>query len=384
MQSLTKAITAAIIPTILFCYCGESQEKSEIRNVTKAEEELVKAIVTNRHPLPYAPAVEKKLSELKNRITEEDLLHELLKERTSLFLKMNALGRTDTLPPIKKQQYNIILKQTFILDEAIAKTVATQCGPKNDCQDVELYDGTLGVSKEFVTKYSPQIGRLKWKDNLDTQLPPLGINPGNVSDTSWGTGALINKEYFITAGHCFDTVVKGWNLPSKNGATLSSYSLAKLMEVTFNYQINKKSKTIEMTETFEVDELMEYKCGDFDYAIIKLKKGKKDYPGNIYGCLKISPQQPSINESICVIQHPNGSPKKIEAGPLRKIEGSLLGYLDIDTYDFSSGSPVLSENKNALVGVHFNGGCGLPSIYNEATSIIYIKSVSSILRSLPK
>lgn len=385
MQGFLKTLSGTTLLILIFCHCGESQEKSKPEKLTSQEEVQLKAILRYREPLPYSSIVKAKLEESKNKnsLIKEGLLHELLKDRSAIVSKINSLGRADTLPPIKLFQYKTFQRELIIMDATIAEAVADECFKTNDCQDVELYDGTLGVTKDFVTKFSPQVGKLKWKNNLPQLLAPRGILPGNVNDTSWGTGALISDKYFITAGHCFDAKDKALTLPSKNGVILPSTELAKLMEVTFNYQKNQ-SGGMEVAKTFEIDSLMEYKLGDVDYAIVRLKPNYENkQPGSIYGYFTVSLALVNTNETLCVIQHPEGEPKKIEAGPLTIIQDEFLGYNDIDTYSRSSGSPVLSYSKKALIGVHVKGGCDNKYFkYNSAIPVTRLFQVSPIIRSI--
>lgn len=92
----------------------------------------------------------------------------------------------------------------------------TRCGILSESQDVESYDGTLGVTRGFVNNHEQPVGLLAWNNNL----PSLFTSPGNVNGASFGSGTLIGNNLFLTAGHNFDAEnVKGWTLPRINGTT---------------------------------------------------------------------------------------------------------------------------------------------------------------------
>ena len=57
----------------------------------------------------------------------------------------------------------------------------TQCGPTWDLQDVEQYDGTLGVSLAWVQRHEGAVA--------------YHVRPGC-------SGTMISEDLFISAGHC--------------------------------------------------------------------------------------------------------------------------------------------------------------------------------------
>src|SRR5215208_4615346 len=73
------------------------------------------------------------------------------------------------------------------LDGAAALHTETQCGPTDDSQPVESYDGTLGVPRAFVDAHQAPVGQLR---------RPSGF--------AFCTGTLIKRDLLLTAGHCFN------------------------------------------------------------------------------------------------------------------------------------------------------------------------------------
>ena len=270
-------------------------------------------------------------------------------ESTSLEMKVKALEplfvpQLDSMPGLEALmgQPEGLTTYSLILE--------SQCGSADDSQPVEMYDGTLGVSQPFVNKHQAPVGQLQWNNNLASKYN----NPGNVSGVRWGTGTLISNDLFLSAGHCFDQSGGGWIRPQDNdtGDTISHEEIAKDMKVNFNYQVDSNG-VLQAEQSFPVTELVEYRLGGLDFAVVRLGNN----PGQSYGIAGVSRIDPSINDMICIIGHPAGQPKRIEAGDVDKFAGDYMGYNDIDTLGGNSGSGILSSPAGLIVGVHTNGGC---------------------------
>jgi V8-like Glu-specific endopeptidase len=255
------------------------------------------------------------------------------------------------------------------------------CGTTDDTQDVELYDGSLGVSIDFVRHFSPPVGQLQWLDNLKTVFKAASESAGNVSGVRWGSGALIGPDLFITAGHCFDRSGGGWVRPRRNGVTIAEHEIATLMRVNFNFQIDGATNQLRVEDSYPVVRLLEYRQGQLDYAIVQLGKNTAgEVPGEKYGTLVVSLNDLKTEQAmLCVIQHPNGRPKQVEAGPLFGNAGGQISYESIDTLGGSSGSAILNAETGEVVGVHTNGGCTAFSGANHGVAIGAIRQSSSIL-----
>ncbi len=295
-----------------------------------------------------------------------------------------ALDAAEEPLPAMLERRSALFEQLGQLDAKIAQ-VATQsiCGNRDDSQDVELYDGTLGVTREFVAQCEPPVGNLRWLSDLGRRFSGPGESAGGVSGVKWGTGALFEKDLFLTAGHSFDQQGNGFLHPSRNGRVLAPNDLAQLMHVVFNFQVDGTSATraVRPGESFPVIELVEHRVSGLDYAIVRLgPNAEGQLPGDHFGKLPVASDD--IDEpraTLCIIQHPDGAPKRVEAGPLFRNVAGRIEYKDLDTQGTSSGAPILSP-RGEIVGVHTTGGCFEFGGTNFGTSIGIIREASTVLR----
>ena len=280
------------------------------------------------------------------------------------------------------QQQETLAQQAELL-EAKASLLAVEsiCGAVDESQDVEFYDGSLGVSVEFVRSFSPPVGQLQWLDDLNERFNGPNDSPGNVSGVRWGSGCLIDVNLFMTAGHCFDRTGGGWDRPKRNGTLITEDEIAKLMKVNFNFQVDAETKQLREEDSYPVVGLHEFRLGNLDYAIVQLgKNAKGEIPGKKFGRLIVAANDLITNGAVlCLIQHPNGKPKMIEAGPLLTNVNGTITYDSIDTLGGSSGSALLNAVTGEVVGVHTNGGCTAFSGANFGVAIGAIRKFSSIL-----
>lgn len=261
------------------------------------------------------------------------------------------------------------------------------CGEKADFQDVEGYDGALGVSKAYVKAHEPTTVQLQWVSDATIAKKLPGYSPGNVGGERWCTGTLIGVDLVLTAGHCFDVqeeALAGWISPFKLGPDLKpipapSTELAKLQVVNFGYQVNAKTGTIRKPTVYPIVALLEHRRGNLDYAIVRIGPGSDGkLPSAKIPPATVSTSAPVVDELIAVLQHPQGKPKKVEAGHVLKVDGSAVFYDDIDTLGGSSGSGV-RDKDGKVIGVHTNGGCTPTGGANRAVTTAAIALVSDVI-----
>jgi V8-like Glu-specific endopeptidase len=228
------------------------------------------------------------------------------------------------------------------------------CGAADDSQDVEQYDGNLGVTAAFVAEHQRSVGQIQWNSDLAS----IYQNPGNVSGTRWCSGVLIGEDLFLTAGHCFDRQSPGWQRPRINGSSqvISSDEIARNMHVNFNFQFDPFGNPRPEVR-HAIVELIENRLGSLDFAIVRLAGS----PGQQFGNALIAEEDADEGEMLCIIGHPAGVPKRIEAGPALAPDGAMIRYDDIDTLGGNSGSGINRASDGRIVGVHTNGGCSIRS-----------------------
>lgn len=380
-MTLLKSATTILFVIIFLLSCNSqvTEEKKVAEKKTDSTINKALKLTAERRGLPFSPDIFQESGAI-----SLEKLNAVAEKLDSELLKVKA----DTTIPVKVRttRINDIMRERSIISDRISKTLFESiCMGNDDSQPVELYDGKLGVTKEFVTKFSGAVGQIQWKYDFGSKFKQPNNSAGNVAGVRWCTGAMISKDLFLTAGHCFDRTGSSWALPKINNEVIASSELAMLMRVNFNYQVNGQTKTMRSdTIDYPILELKEYRNGNLDYAIIRLGKDKNNLlPGEKFGFIDISNEAATEKAIAGIIQHPMGKPKVIEAGPINFIDNQTLGYNDIDTEGGSSGSPVISATKNKIIGVHVRGGCRPDNTGNNwATSIPAILRVSETLKKI--
>jgi V8-like Glu-specific endopeptidase len=256
------------------------------------------------------------------------------------------------------------------------EALAAICGGIDTSQDVELYNGSLGVTRELVAAREAPVGQLRW----DADLLERYADAGNVNGRRWCSGTLVADDLFLTAGYCLANRPVGWSVPKIEGTDqpISRDEVATNMNVIFGYQLDPNGSD-QPGRSFPVVALVEDRLEDLDYAILKLD----DAPGTIFGRARIAAQDPPLGSTIFVIGHPEGQEKRIDAGHVSDLQDGRIYYSDIATRGGSGGSGIFSSPEGTLVGMHTNGGCDDPKIgSNYGVAVSGLLQVSPVLSEL--
>ena len=242
------------------------------------------------------------------------------------------------------------------LDRTLMNTGLTQesaeesiCGASIDWQNVEQYDGTLGVTTYYVNSHEGSVGELAYTNSEGT--------------VSLCSGTLLRDNTFLTAGHC---ILRDAQDRIDN----------EEMIVRFNYQYDTDG-VLHRPDAYKVSSIIERENGGLDYAILQLSNN----PTSVYAPATIS-ENISDNELLTIIQHPSGLPKVLETGNYNgPVSSNYIQYTDLDTARGSSGAGVLNT-YGQLVAVHTNGGCNTQGGANHGIAISRIKEESPFIRNL--
>ena len=180
--------------------------------------------------------------------------------------------------------------------------------------------------------------------------------PGNIGGYEWCTGTLVTKNRMLTAAHCVQIHQDfggGWVTPHKVGSNGPVFAkpvlLVTLQTVNFKFQVNGVTGAIRAPDVYPVVRLIEYgfeRSGNLDYALIEIgpnDRGK--LPGDTYKIAAVSDRNPVVGETAAVFQHPDGMPKKVEAGTVGDVAGPTVYYKDVDTLGGTSDPPSVTRTE---------------------------------------
>ncbi len=234
------------------------------------------------------------------------------------------------------------------------------------------------ITSIYAQDYSKTICGEK-DDRIPSDEKPIG-RASMLLASSGCTATMINKNCAVSAGHCLEHLSQvAFNVPvSQNGIPRE----ADLEDI---YYIDKSF--IKYSDNGEGN----------DWVVFKLKPNKltKLYPGDVQGSYGVNLDK-KIQKGLRVRVTGYGSDRpdkerhytqQTHEGKIKKIGGlfyskSRLGY-DIDTMGGNSGSPVISQTTNEIIGIHSHGSCGVWGNYNEGTLIqkneAFVKAIKECL-----
>lgn len=174
---------------------------------------------------------------------------------------------------------------------------------------------------------------------------------------SLGTGFLVAPDLLMTNNHVIASAVE-----------------AITTEYSFNYQLGRDGKLLDIVPVQAMLEGLFYTNPDLDYTVLQLF----DEPGKTFGVLKLKEIMVRKDDRVAIIQHPGGHLKKIS------MQNNFVAYADArdvqyttSTLPGSSGSPVFND-KFEVIAIHHSGGLleepgtGRRYLCNAGTSMIAV------------
>lgn len=156
-----------------------------------------------------------------------------------------------------------------------------------------------------------------------------------------GSGFLISDDLLLTNHHVLEDEVQ-----------------ARAAKAQFNYQRMMSGLNASYDE-YDLDPDGLFKTSeDDDWTVVKIKPKQGKLACEKWGSLKLSEQDPKVDEFTIIIQHPNGGPKQIS------LFHNVITFVDpakgrvqylTDTEPGSSGSPVFDTYWN-VIALHHSGG----------------------------
>jgi V8-like Glu-specific endopeptidase len=215
------------------------------------------------------------------------------------------------------------------------------CGA-SDLQLVNAYNGSLGPSTAFVSRFKRGVGAM-----AETTV-----------SEKYCSGTLVSSDLFLTASHCVD------------GNTVGRI-------VSFNYERAGGAGSALLTQSHYTIASVVRDDTTLDFALLRLSGN----PGATFQWTPVSSSVPPDGASITIIQHPSGRPKEIEAGSITFQTADSMAYGNVDTEPGSSGSGIL-DVAGHLIGVHTNGGCTGSGGTNSGIRMARAIQLSPELKSL--
>jgi hypothetical protein len=203
--------------------------------------------------------------------------------------------------------------------------VETICGT-NNLQNIECYNGFEPYDR------GQAVGRMLYRVNGTWYL---------------ANGFLLscdNSSHFFT---CSDLVFH--------------QHIVNTLEVAFNYQYSVCSGTSSISSTTYFGDQLVDTQPNYKYTLLTLKNDPEDS----FKPLQPHSREPTLNENIYLIQHPNGDPKMIGFGNVSNPNGSHPAFFHyIDTPELTSmGSPILNDDGDdevldKVLGFVYDNGSG--------------------------
>jgi hypothetical protein len=163
----------------------------------------------------------------------------------------------------------------------------------------------------------------------------------DLAERGKGSGFLIGDDLLLTNHH-----------------VLEDKAQAQAAIAQFNYEQTLGGLAASFDEYYLDPDGLFHTSADDDWTAVKVKPKDGELAGKKWSTLKLSEQDPKIDDFTIIIQHPSGGPKQIA------LYHNVIAFIDptkrvvqylTDTEPGSSGSPVFDTNWN-VIALHHSGG----------------------------
>ncbi len=187
----------------------------------------------------------------------------------------------------------------------------------------------------------------------DDRVPSRNLKVARALENRQGTGGctitMISKSCAISAGHCMSVLgVAEFNTPpSKNGRI--QHPIPEDI-----YDIDKATIT------------HKYEGIGQDWAVFKVKANTitGQFPGDVQGFYNVNFDGPTAGDTVRITGYgldrkdpERNLAQQTHTGDITQISRGTSFQYNADTMGGNSGSSVILEATNEIVGIHTNGGC---------------------------
>jgi len=223
------------------------------------------------------------------------------------------------------------------------------------------YAGLTILGYEAPRRVEPMTESICGKE--DNRIPSQTKEIARMMQSATGdggcTGTLIGLTCMVSAGHCVDYLnIAQFNVPMSSPAGKAAFPAPE--------------------HQYPLDKQMAHQDGGpgADWAVYRVTANpvSKAFAGAIQGYKKIAAKMPNTGDILRITGYGSASGEKNFAqqthfGPLLSVTGSTLKY-EVDTMPGNSGSTVILEATQEIIGIHTHGGCSTsPGSANMGTAL---------------
>lgn len=209
-------------------------------------------------------------------------------------------------------------------------------------------------------------------DRVPSSLPKVGRLLGKITDSGGCTVTMISKTCALSAGHCSSTFgIAQFNTPPSRRGRIQHPAQEDM------YPVDKTNSVWKYTG-----------LGN-DWAVLRIGANQVTglYAGDVQGTYEVEFGKPSNGDIIRITGYglDRSDPERnlaqqTHTGEITRLRGSTM-YHVADTMGGNSGSSIIREADQKIVGIHTNGGCSSRGGSNAATVISENNELKKAIRA---